>query len=141
MAEELELREQTLRNGIKAAEAGTRNGAPVNVVTPEQRARSRLRAEHVRLKRDHEILHHGGVRCQGHPVTDAWIDGPRTDDPLDERGTVLEVSERGSRARGRVVRLPRNQSPEAERTVYVPGHCPDRPDVIHLDRRDLGLIR
>jgi hypothetical protein len=25
--------------------------------------------------------------------------------------------------------------------VYVPGHCPDRPDIVHLGRRDLGLVR
>jgi transposase len=61
VAKELERREQTPRNGIKAAEAGTRNGTPVNGVTPEQRARSRLRAEHVRLKREHEILHHAAA--------------------------------------------------------------------------------
>jgi hypothetical protein len=69
------------------------------------------------------------------------MDGPRADDLLGERSTVLDASERGFRARGHVARLPRNQSPDAQRTVYVPGHGPDRPDVVHLDRRDLGLIR
>jgi transposase-like protein len=58
VAKELEQREQRLRDEIKAAEEGTRNGAPVNMVTPEQRARSRMRAERVRLKREYEILDH-----------------------------------------------------------------------------------
>ena len=55
-AKELGLIEQTLRNWVKAAAAGTLNGAGVKVVTPEQMEWSRLRAENVRLKRENEIL-------------------------------------------------------------------------------------
>ncbi len=50
-AKELGLVEQTRRNWVKAAAADTLNGAGAPVVTPEQMALSRLRAEHVRLKR------------------------------------------------------------------------------------------
>lgn len=31
----------------------------------------------------------------------------------------------------------RNQLPDAEETFYVSGHCTDRPDDVHLDRRDV----
>jgi hypothetical protein len=36
-------------------------------------------------------------------------------------------------SRRREARLPPNQLPDTEGTFYVPGHCPDRPDVVHLD--------
>jgi transposase len=55
-AKELGLVEQTLRNWVKAAAAGTLNGAGAKVITPEQMELSRLRAKNVRLKRDSEIL-------------------------------------------------------------------------------------
>ena len=55
-AKELGLVEHTLRNWVKAAAAGTLNGAGAKVVTPEQMELSRLRAENVRLKRENEIL-------------------------------------------------------------------------------------
>ena len=57
-AKELGLVEQTLRNWVKAAAAGTLHGAGAKVVTSEQMALSRLRAENVRLKREHDILTH-----------------------------------------------------------------------------------
>ena len=56
VAKELGLVEQTLRNWVKAAAAGTLTGAGAKVVTPEQMELSRLRAENVRLKRENEIL-------------------------------------------------------------------------------------
>lgn len=56
VAKELGLIEQTLRNWVKAADAGKLNGAGDKVVTPEQMERSRLRAENTRLKRECEIL-------------------------------------------------------------------------------------
>jgi transposase len=56
VAKELGLIEQTLRNWVKAAAAGTLNGVGATVVTPEQMEFSRLRAENVRLKRENEIL-------------------------------------------------------------------------------------
>jgi transposase len=56
VAKELGLIEQTLRNWVKAAAAGTLNGVGDKVVTPEQMEFSRLRAENVRLKRENEIL-------------------------------------------------------------------------------------
>ena len=55
-AKELGLIEQTLRNWVKVAAAGTLNGAGAKVVTPEQMELSRLRAENVRLRRENEIL-------------------------------------------------------------------------------------
>jgi transposase len=55
-AKELGLVEQTLRNWVKAAAAGTLNGAGDTVVTSEQMEWSRLRAENVRLKRENDIL-------------------------------------------------------------------------------------
>ena len=56
VARDLGLIEQTLRNWVKAAAAGTLNGAGGKVVTPEQMELSRLRAENIRLKRECEIL-------------------------------------------------------------------------------------
>jgi transposase len=53
---ELGVSEQTLRNWVKAADAGKLNKAGGKVVTPEQIELSRLRAENVRLKRECEIL-------------------------------------------------------------------------------------
>jgi len=55
-AKELGVNHQTLRNWIKAAEAGKLNGAGTRVVTPEQMELSRLRSENARLKRECEIL-------------------------------------------------------------------------------------
>lgn len=56
VAKDLGLIEQTLRNWVKAADAGKLNGAGGKVVTPEQMELSRLRAENIRLKRECEIL-------------------------------------------------------------------------------------
>ena len=56
VAKELGLVDQTLRNWVKAAEAGKLSGAGNKVVTPEQMELSRLRAENIRLKRENEIL-------------------------------------------------------------------------------------
>lgn len=55
-AKELGLNEQTLRNWVKAAEAGKLTGPGTKPVTPEQMELSRLRAENIRLKRENEIL-------------------------------------------------------------------------------------
>ena len=55
-ARELGLIEQTLRNWVKAADAGKLSGAGVKPVTPEQMELSRIRAENIRLKRENEIL-------------------------------------------------------------------------------------
>lgn len=56
VAKDLGLIEQTLRNWVKALDAGKLNGAGAKVVTPEQMELSRLRAENIRLKRECEIL-------------------------------------------------------------------------------------
>ena len=56
VARDLGLVEQTLRNWVKAAAAGTLNGAGSKVVTPEEMELSRLRAENIRLKRENENL-------------------------------------------------------------------------------------
>ena len=55
-AKELGLVEKTLRNWVKAADAGKLNGPGTKLVTPEQMELSRLRTENVRLKRGNEIL-------------------------------------------------------------------------------------
>jgi transposase len=55
-ARELGLVEQTLRNWVKAAEAGKLVGAGAKPVTPEQMELSRLRAENARLKMHVDIL-------------------------------------------------------------------------------------
>ena len=52
VAKELELVEQTLRNRVKAADAGMLSGPGSKQVTPEQMELSRLRAENIRLKRE-----------------------------------------------------------------------------------------
>lgn len=55
-AKELGLNEQTLRNWIKAADAGKLSKASGKVITPEQMELTQLRAEVIRLKRECEIL-------------------------------------------------------------------------------------
>jgi transposase len=55
-AKELGLVEQTLRNWVKAADAGKLVGAGTKPVTPEQMELSRLRAENARLKMHVDIL-------------------------------------------------------------------------------------
>ena len=56
VAEELGLVEQTLRNWVKAAKAGTLHPAGAKAITPEQMELSRLRAENARLKLECAIL-------------------------------------------------------------------------------------
>jgi transposase len=56
VAKEMGLVEQTLRNWVKAFDAGTLNGAGAAKVTPEAMELSRLRAENARLKREVDIL-------------------------------------------------------------------------------------
>ena len=68
-AKELGLVEQTLRNWVKAAAAGTLNGVGAKVVTSEQMEWSRLRAENVRLKRENEILKKATVGSSGESNT------------------------------------------------------------------------
>jgi transposase len=53
---ELGLRDQTLRNWIKASAEGKLVGAGSKVVTPEAMELSRLRAEVARLQRENEII-------------------------------------------------------------------------------------
>jgi transposase len=53
---ELGLVDQTLRNWLKAAEAGKLNAAGARAITPEQMELSRLRAENARLKMHVDIL-------------------------------------------------------------------------------------
>jgi transposase-like protein len=56
VAKELGLIEQTLRNWVKAYDAGRLNGPGAKKVTVEEMELSRLRAENIRLKRENEIL-------------------------------------------------------------------------------------
>ena len=55
VARELGMSMQTLRNWLKASEAGKLNGAGAKVVTAEQMELSRLRAENKRLQMELEI--------------------------------------------------------------------------------------
>jgi transposase len=55
VARELGISAQTVRNWVKAAQAGKLNGAGAKVVTPEQMELSRLRAENKRLQMELEI--------------------------------------------------------------------------------------
>lgn len=56
VARELGLIEQTLRNWVKAFDAGKLNGPGTKQVTPEQMELSRVRAENIRLRRELEIV-------------------------------------------------------------------------------------
>jgi len=56
VCKELGLSDQTLRNWVKVSEQRKLSGAGGRVVTPEEMALSRLRAENLRLKRENEIL-------------------------------------------------------------------------------------
>jgi transposase len=56
VAKEMGLVEQTLRNWVKASDAGRLDGPGARKVTPEEMALSRLRAENLRLRREVEIL-------------------------------------------------------------------------------------
>lgn len=56
VARELGISDQTLRNWVKAFDAGKLNGPEAKAVTPEQMELSRMQAEVVRLRRENEIL-------------------------------------------------------------------------------------
>ena len=56
VAKEMGLVEQTLRNWVKASDAGKLHGAGIRKVTPEEMELSHLRAENLRLKREVDIL-------------------------------------------------------------------------------------
>lgn len=53
---ELGISHQTLRNWVKAADAGKLTGAGSRIVTAEEMELSRLRAEVVRLQRENQII-------------------------------------------------------------------------------------
>lgn len=55
VARELGMSDQTLRNWVKAFDAGKLKGPQTRTVTPEQMELSRVRAENVRLRRELEI--------------------------------------------------------------------------------------
>lgn len=55
VARELGMSEQTLRNWVKAEQAGKLNGAGAKAITPEQMELSRMRAEIKRLQMELEI--------------------------------------------------------------------------------------
>ncbi len=56
VAQELGISAQTLRNWVKAFDAGKLNGPEAKAVTPEQMELSRVRAENARLRRELEIV-------------------------------------------------------------------------------------
>ena len=56
VARELGLGDQTLRNWVKAFDAGKLNAPGAKAVTPEQMELSRVRAENARLRMENEIL-------------------------------------------------------------------------------------
>ncbi len=65
VSRELKMSPQTLRNWVKAAEAGKLNGAKTKAVTPEQMELSRLRAENKRLQMELEIAKKAAARSTG----------------------------------------------------------------------------
>ena len=56
VAKELAINQQSLRNWVKAFDAGKLGGPGTRTVTPEQMEISRLRVENIRLQRQCEIL-------------------------------------------------------------------------------------
>ncbi|WP_088579080.1 IS3 family transposase [Burkholderia ubonensis] len=99
VARELGMSTQTLRNWVKAFEAGKLNGPGAKVVTAEQMELSRLRAENKRLQMELEIAKKaGGVLREGPPVKFAWIDTQCRQYPLAALCEVLCVSVNGYRA-------------------------------------------
>ena len=56
VAKELAVNQQSLRNWVKAFDAGTLGGPGTRTVSPEQMEISRLRVENIRLQRQCEIL-------------------------------------------------------------------------------------
>jgi transposase-like protein len=90
-AKELGLIEQTLRNWVKAAAAGTLNGVGAKVVTTAPRDRATYARPPNPKKRD-------GVLRKGHAVKYAWIDEQRNDYALDAMCSVLEISVSGYRS-------------------------------------------
>jgi transposase len=56
VAKELAVNQQSLRNWVKAFEAGKLGGPGTRSVSPEQMEISRLRVENIRLQRQCEIL-------------------------------------------------------------------------------------
>ena len=56
VAKELAVNQQSLRNWVKAFDAGKLGGPGTRAVTPEQMEISRLRVENIRLQRQCEIL-------------------------------------------------------------------------------------
>jgi transposase len=65
VARELGISHQTLRNWVKAHDAGTLNGPGTKVITPEQMELSRLRAENKRLTMELEITKKAAARSTG----------------------------------------------------------------------------
>jgi len=63
-----------LRHWVKTAAAGKFRGAGGTAVTPQERELSRLRAEHIRLKRELEIKKKATAFREGCTVKVAWID-------------------------------------------------------------------
>ena len=56
VAKDLGVNQQSLRNWVKAFDAGKLGGPGTRQVTPEQMEISRLRAENIRLQRQYEII-------------------------------------------------------------------------------------
>ena len=56
VAKELGLGDQTVRNWVKAFDAGKLKGGGTKAVTPEQMEMSRMRAENARLRMENDIL-------------------------------------------------------------------------------------
>lgn len=101
VAKEMGLVEQTLRNWVKAFEAGTLNGAGTPKVSAEVMELSRLRAKAARLKRENDIRRKATGYFAREALKYAWIDAHRDKFALNELCLVLEVSVSGYRAWGR----------------------------------------
>ena len=76
VAKDLGLNEQTLRNWVKAAQAGKLNPSGAKQVTPEQMELSRVCAENARLRMEVDILKKAtaspkGISCGAYFAKDA----------------------------------------------------------------------
>jgi hypothetical protein len=95
------ISEQTLGNWRKAAKAGKLGKASGKPITAEQMELSRLRAEHLRLRMEMEIIKKGDhkkssrVLCEGVAVKYAWIEGQRGSFALEALCKALGVSPSG----------------------------------------------
>ncbi len=98
VAKELGLIEQTLRNWVKAFDAGKLNGPGTKQVTPEQMALPSACRESAAQTGERNPKKSGGVLCERSTVKYAWIDVHRDEFELAPMCDALTVSMSGYRS-------------------------------------------